>query len=160
MDMDHTVANRSLLSNAQLGLLLSSALWGIASLQAVTYYRNFKSDMILMKVAVCSPKLESICLLRIDFNCAGWRCMVCTNISVMGQFTVMNERLADTMYVIISAIIQIQIMHGTFSLLLIPAVLVFAAVMQTVVQVGLTLIHTTGTAQERYRWYMLSDCIV
>ncbi|KIL60962.1 hypothetical protein M378DRAFT_873327 [Amanita muscaria Koide BX008] len=88
-------------SYAQLGLLLSSVLWGIASVQAVIYYRKFKSDTVLVKVAIGVV----------------W--------------------FADTMYIILEATSQYQIMHGIFNMsrYLVSVALVFSASMQSVVQV-------------------------
>ncbi|KAM6496343.1 hypothetical protein JOM56_009049 [Amanita muscaria] len=149
-----------IISYAQLGLLLSSALWGITSLQAVTYYRKFKSDTILVKVAVGVV----------------W--------------------FADTMYIILEATSQYQMMHGTFNMsrYVIAVALVFSAVMQSVVQVvyafrlyrlsnqlWIPLICCTGAAyefitivlygvlvlnenflvnQKRYQWVITSSYIV
>ncbi|KIL58677.1 hypothetical protein M378DRAFT_15372 [Amanita muscaria Koide BX008] len=86
------------LSYAQIGLVLSSALWGITSLQAFAYYRKFKSDTVLVKVAVGVV----------------W--------------------FADTMYVILEATSQYQIMRGTFTFSLILSTIVLTAVMQSAVQ--------------------------
>ena len=55
----------------------------------------------------------------------------------------MNERLADTMYVVLSAAVLYEAMGSNFILWLTPAVVTFAALMQSVVQVGLTLIQAT-----------------
>ena len=40
------------LSGTEVGLVISSAMWGITTVQTVAYYLRFKSDSMYLKVAV------------------------------------------------------------------------------------------------------------
>ena len=156
--MDPESFRFSLMSGISFSLLVASAMWGVTTIQIISYYRTFKTDSLYLRIAVRSLSIYQWTIVEIVL----YRLVSCGEKCVFRGWPTLNawKRVCETLFIALNAATLYDLMFRSSPFLTIPLTMyvgsMFASIMRSIVQVSLSnwAINYKGWRYHEIRLFM------